>query len=270
MEENKREIIKVKEYSDLLDVFRFLREKAIISHDKPYAHMIGCSSHSLIQVECFDELVTKIGEKICKPYNISVLWGGGDIDRMSKGINGRNVADIKKELINRKYISLGIAFQREDWTDRTPEFEKIVVSYSSTLATVGGKKTFGGYVSLKQLPKDMHLFYEHLKEIAINKDLLTEGFYPVASSMAFLMSTMASSFILIVIPRAGIITFHEVTYVRKLLDRKPNAPILVFGILWKKIHMDLNDKSSNCKLKETLALLKLMAKKHPSKVKLVE
>lgn len=89
-----------------------------------------------------------------------------------------------------------------------PDFETIRIGYTSKLAEVNGKKTFGGYV--KTAPEGFEQFLQEFSQsdLCKAKELLPpKGIYPVAATAGYLciLPAMTTSLTVIVIPRAGAI-----------------------------------------------------------------
>mmetsp|Transcript_28665 Transcript_28665/g.31835 ORF Transcript_28665/g.31835 Transcript_28665/m.31835 type:complete len:277 (+) Transcript_28665:63-893(+) len=266
------EVFRTNSFGDYHQVLAQLTEKGLLGKEQTVCALIGCSGHSVIQKRFLQRVADAIGINIIQHRGVSVLWTGGD-PAYRRPQWGGNITDIKTLLISGGYVQTGACVQRSDWVHKSAKCDKYIIGYDGDMAVINGKKTFGGWSNAP--PKGFLPFLATLRKKCINVDFLApEKIYPSAASCGYLMAlpSMAKDLILIVIPRAGYITFKETEYVYKLLKRRPKAPVHVYCIRYPEMKQDLNnvEKRQKCKIDDTLKVCASMKRDFPSNITYID
>ncbi len=158
-------VFEIKSWVDYISVASHVRAFGLQPPNRPFIVLIGPSSHSPVQSQLLPKVAAAVSSLLTKTIaggNNRMLWSGGD-PLFTQSKRGGNISDVCRLIHTAQSkpaptpttqqsplpppaaaIEFG-AVQRSDWIGKTPAFVKMRIGYSSAMAIVGGKQSFGGY-----------------------------------------------------------------------------------------------------------------------------
>lgn len=266
--------------NDFWNIAPELVQKRLCGPSDPFVVLVGCSGNSPIVNSIFPKMVDVIGKQIMVPNRAKMIWGGGDGEFKDKN-RGGNVADLRRELLHQNYVkSLG-AVQRADYGEHIPTHERVRIVYGANIGDVEGNPMFGGFVEDCKggwehfTHYSSRILYGSNRMIHVSPKFLPtkEGPHPVAATAAYLSLIPALTgtrrVVLVVVPRAGVVTLAEIQYSAHLIRSKKlsSSEFQIYVCVWKGMTEDMtHTEKKRTAMGEILAVLDQLSKDCPSNV----